>query len=390
MASVTLDKITKVYPNGFQAVSELSLELADGEFLVLVGPSGCGKSTALRMIAGLEQISGGDLYVGDRRVNDVAPKDRDIAMVFQNYALYPQMTVAENIGFPLRLRKVPKAERKAQVEDSARILELTEQLDKKPANLSGGQRQRVAMGRAIVREPKLFLMDEPLSNLDAKLRVQMRADIAGIQHELGVTTFYVTHDQVEAMTMGDRVAVIKDGHLQQVASPENLYDSPDNVFVAAFIGSPSMNLYEATVTEAGGDLSVQLGNQSLGLDGSMLDRRPALRAYLGTPVVVGIRPEDMEDAAVAPDHPSDRRLEATIDVREALGAETLMHFVVEAPPVDSGDPDALDELGEEDQSRSTARFSAASRARPGDRIQVNVETSKMHFFDRASHLAIRS
>ena len=390
MASVTLDKITKVYPNGFQAVSELSLELADGEFLVLVGPSGCGKSTALRMIAGLEQISGGDLYVGDRRVNDVAPKDRDIAMVFQNYALYPQMTVAENIGFPLRLRKVPKAERKAQVEDSARILELTEQLDKKPANLSGGQRQRVAMGRAIVREPKLFLMDEPLSNLDAKLRVQMRADIAGIQHELGVTTFYVTHDQVEAMTMGDRVAVIKDGHLQQVASPENLYDSPDNVFVAAFIGSPSMNLYEATVTEAGGALSVQLGNQSLRLDESMLDRRPALRAYLGTPVVVGIRPEDIEDAAVAPDHPSDQRLEATIDVREALGAETLMHFVVEAPPVDSGDPDALDELGEEDQSRSTARFSAATTARPGDRIQVNVETSKMHFFDRASHLAIRS
>ena len=390
MASVTLDKITKVYPNGFQAVSELSLDLADGEFLVLVGPSGCGKSTALRMIAGLEQISGGDLYVGDRRVNDVPPKDRDIAMVFQNYALYPQMTVAENIGFPLRLRKVPKAERKAKVEDSARILELSEQLDKKPANLSGGQRQRVAMGRAIVREPKLFLMDEPLSNLDAKLRVQMRADIAGIQRELGVTTFYVTHDQVEAMTMGDRVAVIKDGHLQQVASPEDLYDSPDNVFVAAFIGSPSMNLYEATVTESGGALSVQLGNQSLGLDASMLDRRPALRAHLGEPVVVGIRPEDMEDAAVAPDHPSDQRIDATIDVREALGAETLMHFVVEAPPVESGDPDALDELGEEDQSRSTARFSAASTARPGDRIQVNVETSKMHFFDRSSHLAIRS
>ena len=389
MASVTLDKITKVYPNGFQAVSELSLDLADGEFLVLVGPSGCGKSTALRMIAGLEQISGGDLYVGDRRVNDVAPKDRDIAMVFQNYALYPQMTVADNIGFPLRLRKVPKAERKLKVEDSARILELTEQLDKKPANLSGGQRQRVAMGRAIVREPKLFLMDEPLSNLDAKLRVQMRADIAGIQRELGVTTFYVTHDQVEAMTMGDRVAVIKDGHLQQVASPEDLYDSPDNVFVAAFIGSPSMNLYEATVTEAGEALSVQLGSQNLGLDASMLDRRPALRAHLGKPVVVGIRPEDMEDAAVAPDHPSDQRLEATIDVREALGAETLMHFVVEAPPVESGDPDALDELGDEDQSRSTARFSAATMARPGDRIQINVDTSKMHFFDRSSHLAIR-
>ena len=222
MASVTLDKITKIYPNGFQAVTDLSLELQDGEFLVLVGPSGCGKSTALRMIAGLEDLSGGDLFVGDRRVNDVAPKDRDIAMVFQNYALYPQMTVAENIGFPLRLRKISKAERASQVAEAARVLELTEQLDKKPSTLSGGQRQRVAMGRAIVRRPALFLMDEPLSNLDAKLRVQMRADIAGIQRDLGVTTFYVTHDQVEAMTMGDRVAVIKDGILQQVAPPEEL------------------------------------------------------------------------------------------------------------------------------------------------------------------------
>ena len=390
MADVRLDKITKVYPNGFQAVTDLSLELSDGEFLVLVGPSGCGKSTALRMIAGLEEISGGDLYVGDRHMNDVAAKDRDIAMVFQSYALYPQMSVAENIGFPLRLRKVPKAERRKQVEHAAKILEITEQLDKKPSNLSGGQRQRVAMGRAIVREPALFLMDEPLSNLDAKLRVQMRADIAGIQRDLGVTTFYVTHDQVEAMTMGDRVAVIKDGYLQQVASPESLYAEPDNVFVAAFIGSPHMNLYEGLVVEEADGLVVCLGDQRLALDARVLDHRPALRAHIDQPVVVGIRPEDMEDAAVVTDHPDDRRLEAEVDVREALGAETLMHFGLAVPSVDSGDPDALDELGAENQSRCTARFSAETEARPGDRIRVNVSTEKMHFFDRSSHLAVRS
>ncbi|SVA11584.1 uncharacterized protein METZ01_LOCUS64438 [marine metagenome] len=390
MADVRLDKITKVYPNGFQAVTELTLELNDGEFLVLVGPSGCGKSTALRMIAGLEEITDGDLYVGDRRMNDVAAKDRDIAMVFQSYALYPQMSVADNIGFPLRLRKVPKAERRKQVEHAAQVLEITEQLDKKPSNLSGGQRQRVAMGRAIVREPELFLMDEPLSNLDAKLRVQMRADIAGIQRDLGVTTFYVTHDQVEAMTMGDRVAVIKDGHLQQVASPESLYAEPDNVFVAAFIGSPHMNLYEGMVVEEGDELAVRLGAQRLALDASVLNRRPALRAQIGQPVVVGIRPEDMEDAAVVTDHPDDQRLEAEVDVREALGAETLMHFGLAVPSVNSGDPDALDELGAEDKSRCTARFSADTEARPGDQIRVNVTTEKMHFFDRSSHLAVRS
>ena len=390
MADVRLDKITKVYPNGFQAVTELTLELKDGEFLVLVGPSGCGKYTALRMIAGLEEITDGDLYVGDRRMNDVAAKDRDIAMVFQSYALYPQMSVADNIGFPLRLRKVPKAERRKQVEHAAQILEITEQLDKKPSNLSGGQRQRVAMGRAIVREPELFLMDEPLSNLDAKLRVQMRADIAGIQRDLSVTTFYVTHDQVEAMTMGDRVAVIKDGYLQQVASPESLYAEPDNVFVAAFIGSPHMNLYEGMVEEEGDELAVRLGAQRLALDASVLNRRPALRAQIGQPVVVGIRPEDMEDAAVVTDHPDDQRLEAEVDVREALGAETLMHFGLAVPSVNSGDPDALDELSAEDKSRCTARFSADTEARPGDQIRVNVTTEKMHFFDRSSHLAVRS
>ncbi|MEM9465977.1 MAG: sn-glycerol-3-phosphate ABC transporter ATP-binding protein UgpC [Actinomycetota bacterium] len=389
MAPVTLDKITKIYPNGFQAVTDLSLELEDGEFMVLVGPSGCGKSTALRMIAGLEDISGGELVIDGKTVNDVEPKDRDIAMVFQNYALYPQMSVRENIAFPLKLRKVIKGELHRQVEEAAQILELTEQLDKKPGQLSGGQRQRVAMGRAIVRRPKLFLMDEPLSNLDAKLRVQMRADIAGIQRDLGVTTFYVTHDQVEAMTMGDRVAVIKDGHLQQVDAPEALYEHPDNVFVAAFIGSPSMNLFEGVVSEADGGYAVQLGSQSIAVPAEVVDARPALAGYLGESVVVGIRPEDLDDAAVFPDHPADQRMRATIDVREALGAETLMHFGVDAPHVDSGDPDALDELGDESSSRCTGRFSPLSRAQVGDAIELTVNAAKFHFFDRSSHLAIR-
>ena len=385
MAEVRLDGITKVYPNGFQAVTDLSLELADGEFLVLVGPSGCGKSTALRMIAGLEEISGGDLFVGDRRVNDVAPKDRDIAMVFQNYALYPQMSVRENIGFPLRLRKVAKDDASDQVGDAARILELMEQLDKKPATLSGGQRQRVAMGRAIVRRPSVFLMDEPLSNLDAKLRVQMRAEIAGIQRDLGVTTFYVTHDQVEAMTMGDRVAVIKDGVLQQVAAPEDLYANPANVFVAAFIGSPSMNLYEGRVTKTGDDFAVQLGDQTVAVPDHVVTGRTGLEGRIGENLVVGIRPEDLEDASVNPSHPDTQRLRATVDVREALGAETLLHFGIAAPHVDSGDPDALEELGDADVSRCTARCSPRSTARVGETIDLNVDAERFHFFDPTSH-----
>ena len=385
MAGVKLDKITKVYPNGFQAVSGLSLELEDGEFMVLVGPSGCGKSTALRMIAGLEEISSGDLFVGDRRVNDVAPKDRDIAMVFQNYALYPQMSVRENIGFPLRLKKLPKQDRLDQVDGAARILELMKQLDKKPATLSGGQRQRVAMGRAIVRRPSAFLMDEPLSNLDAKLRVQMRAEIASIQRDLGVTTFYVTHDQVEAMTMGDRVAVIKDGVLQQVAAPEDLYANPANVFVAAFIGSPSMNLYEGTITNAGGDYSVRLGDQSINVPDHVITSRDSLVGRIGEPLVVGIRPEDLEDAAVNTGHPEDQQLHATIDVREALGAETLLHFGLRAPHVDSGDPDALDELGDDSFSRCTARCSPRSTAKVGESVQITVDASRLHFFDKSTH-----
>ena len=389
MATVTLSELTKVYSNGFEAVTDLSLTLDDGEFLVLVGPSGCGKSTALRMIAGLEKITSGDLYVGDRRLNDVAPKDRDIAMVFQNYALYPQMTVAENIGFPLKLRKVSKADRNEQVRQAARVLELTDYLDSKPAQLSGGQRQRVAMGRAIVRRPELFLMDEPLSNLDAKLRVQMRADIAGIQREFGVTTFYVTHDQVEAMTMGDRVAVIKDGVLQQVDSPEDLYAHPANAFVAAFIGSPSMNLYEATLRRSedpSGDCQIDLGDQRLAVPAEVVAARPALAGYLNQPIVLGFRPEHLEDAAVATEHPDNQRLDAVVDVREALGAETLVHFNLNAQGVESGDPDALDEM--RDTGRCTARFAAETRARVGDRIRVNVDVRNLHFFDRQSHLAI--
>ena len=395
MATVALNELTKVYPNGFEAVTDLSLTLADGEFLVLVGPSGCGKSTALRMIAGLEKITSGDLFVGERRLNDVPPKDRDIAMVFQNYALYPQMSVAENIGFPLKLRKVRKNERNEQVQAAARVLELTDYLDRKPAQLSGGQRQRVAMGRAIVRRPELFLMDEPLSNLDAKLRVQMRADIAGIQREFGVTTFYVTHDQVEAMTMGDRVAVIKDGVLQQVDSPEDLYARPANAFVAAFIGSPSMNLYEATLSRvessdaaSDGACLLTLGDQRLTIPASVVAAQPALAEHFDQPVVVGIRPEHLEDGAVVTEHPDDQRLDVVVGVREALGAETLVHFNLNAQSVESGDPDALDEM--RDTGRCTARFAAETRARVGDAIRVNVDVGNLHFFDRQSHLAIRS
>jgi len=295
MANVTLEKVTKVYPNGLKAVSDLDLEVADGEFMVLVGPSGCGKTTALRMVAGLEDITSGELKIGDRVVNDVSPKDRDIAMVFQNYALYPHMTVAENIGFALKLRKTPKDELQRKVKEAAQILGLTEYLDRKPGQLSGGQRQRVAMGRAIVREPSVFLMDEPLSNLDAKLRVQMRAEVSRIQRRLGVATFYVTHDQVEAMTMGDRVAVMRGGVLQQCDAPQVLYERPANLFVAAFIGSPAMNLYEVGLDGTSGGLEIVIGNQRLTIPERKLVERPGLANYRGRQVVVGIRPEHLAE-----------------------------------------------------------------------------------------------
>ena len=390
MAKVSLEGLDKVYPNGFQAVSDLSLTLEDGEFLVLVGPSGCGKSTALRMIAGLEDITAGKLTIGDRVVNDVHPKDRDVAMVFQNYALYPHMTVAENIGFALKLAKVPRPEIKERVLNAARTLELEEQLDKKPGQLSGGQRQRVAMGRAIVRQPALFLMDEPLSNLDAKLRVQMRAEIAALQRDLGVTTFYVTHDQVEAMTMGDRVAVIKDGVLQQVDTPQRLYDHPVNIFVAAFIGSPSMNLYSATIEVADDDaITVNLGSNRLHGPASVLADRPGLRAYDGKPVTVGVRPEDLDDATLNPDHPADQRLTATVALVEALGSEIMVHFTVDAPAVDAGDPDAIDDVTTQgDRSRCVARFNPRSLVALREPVEVAVNVARFHYFDPDSGQAI--
>ena len=383
MAPVTLDKITKVYPNGFQAVTDLSLELEDGEFMVLVGPSGCGKSTALRMIAGLEDITDGSLVIDGKTVNEVEPKDR--TSPWKQRAL--SADVSEKTCVPFEAPKGREGALHRQVQEAAEILELTEQLDKAwPA--FGGQRQRVAMGRAIVRRPAVS-HGRASSNLDAA--AQTRADIAGIQRELGVTTFYVTHDQVEAMTAGDRVAVIKDGHLQQVDAPENLYANPDNVFVAAFIGSPSMNLFEGVVSRDGstGAYSVQLGSQSIAVPTEAIEARPALASYLDQPVVVGIRPEDLDDAAIFPDHPGDQRIHATIDVREALGAETLVHFGVDAPHVDSGDPDALDELGDESSSRCTGRFSPLTEANVGETIQITVNASKFHFFDKTSHLAIR-
>ena len=390
MATVTLDAVNKVYENGFHAIHDLSLDIADKEFLVLVGPSGCGKSTALRMVAGLETITSGTMQIGDRVVNEVEPKDRDIAMVFQNYALYPHMTVYDNIGFALKLAKVPKEEIDTRVRKAAAILELETYLDRKPGQLSGGQRQRVAMGRAIVRQPAAFLMDEPLSNLDAKLRVQMRAEIAALQRELGVTTVYVTHDQVEAMTMGDRVAVLKDGYLQQVDTPQNLYDRPDNVFVAAFIGSPSMNLYEGTLRVGADGSSVALGSQTVALAEATLAARPGLRARDGQTVIVGIRPEDFEDAEFAKDIPENQRLDATVSLTESLGSEIMVHFRLDAPTVDSGDPDAMEEKTGLDVANAVGRFHPRSRVRVGDPVSVAVTSENLHFFDDRTREAIWS
>ena len=386
MARVSLDGINKVYENGFHAIHDLSLDIADNEFLVLVGPSGCGKSTALRMVAGLESITSGELMIDDRVVNDVEPKDRDIAMVFQNYALYPHMSVFDNIGFALKLARVPKPEIDSRVRKAASILELEPYLSRKPGQLSGGQRQRVAMGRAIVRQPKAFLMDEPLSNLDAKLRVQMRAEIARLQRDLGVTTIYVTHDQVEAMTMGHRVAVLKDGYLQQVDTPQKLYDSPVNVFVAAFIGSPSMNLYEGVLT-LNGESSIVIGDQRLSLPADLKARRPALQPYNGQKVVVGIRPEDFEDAAVTKDAPADRRMKATVRLVEALGSELMVHFSIDAKRVVSGDPDAPEVLGD-GVATAAARFSPRPRVRVDEDVDITVATENMHFFDAKTQQAI--
>ena len=394
MADVVLEDVNKEYDNGFRAVTDLNLEINEAEFLVMVGPSGCGKSTTLRMIAGLEDISSGTLKIGDRVVNELPPKDRDIAMVFQNYALYPHMSVYDNIAFSLKLARRPRTEIKERVSEVARILELESQLDKRPAHLSGGQRQRVAMGRAIVRRPRVFLLDEPLSNLDAKLRVQMRAEITALQREVGITTFYVTHDQVEAMTMADRVAVISAGVLQQVDTPMTLFNEPDNIFVAAFIGSPSMNIMEGVLTRNGQGLQLALGDQSLAVPGDVLNRRPALEGYLNGKVAVGLRPKDLEDASVVSDHPADQRIRASVLHTEALGFEIIAYFDMDAKPVLSKEALELSDeeisAAETSSTRVHARFNPTTAVRAGDTIDVAVTVENAHFFDLDSGLAIRS
>ncbi|HWM18327.1 MAG TPA: sn-glycerol-3-phosphate ABC transporter ATP-binding protein UgpC [Ilumatobacteraceae bacterium] len=381
MGNIVLNEIDKVYDNGFHAVHKLSLDVADGEFLVLVGPSGCGKSTALRMIAGLETITSGELRIGDKVVNDLEPKDRDIAMVFQSYALYPHLTVRDNIAFALKLKKMPKNEINERVEKAARILELTENLDRKPGQLSGGQRQRVAMGRAIVRQPQAFLMDEPLSNLDAKLRVQMRAEVSKLQHTLNVTTVYVTHDQIEAMTMGDRVAVLSRGILQQVGTPQDLYDHPDNLFVGAFIGSPQMNLLEATVSSNGGGTTLKFGSSTLTVPASVLAKAPSLAGHDGRRVAVGIRPEHL---SVGTDGAADT-ISGVVDVREGLGSEVILHITTDAVGVDTS---AAENTAATSDRVVVARVEPHATAQPGERASLTVDTSYLHVFDLETGLAL--
>jgi multiple sugar transport system ATP-binding protein len=399
VAAVTFEGVSKIYPDGTRAVSEMDLGIRDGEFMVLVGPSGCGKTTALRMVAGLEEISEGELRIGERVVNDMPPRSRDIAMVFQSYALYPHLTVFDNIAFGLRLRKMPKQEIEKRVRETARVLDLEPFLDRKPRALSGGQRQRVAMGRAIVRQPQAFLMDEPLSNLDAKLRVQMRAEISQLQNRLGVTTIYVTHDQVEAMTMGDRVAVMRKGELQQVATPQELYDKPVNLFVGGFIGSPAMNIIEATLERADGGLAAVAGSQRIVLGEETLKARPALKDYEGETVVLGIRPEDLEDAELATDVPADRRIKGEVALTEALGSEIVVHMLTEAKPAvtedvrelaqDIGAESTVAQLEEEGRGAIlVGRFGARSRVKMGESVDVAVDTRALHFFDPETGLGI--
>ena len=391
MATITFERVTKVYEDGTEAVSELDLQIGDGEFMVLVGPSGCGKSTGLKMVAGLEGVSEGTITIGDRVVNELPPKDRDVAMVFQDYALYPHMTVFDNMAFALKIRGLGKAGIDKRVRDTAEILGIEELLDRLPKMLSGGQRQRVAMGRAIVREPQAFLMDEPLSNLDAKLRVQMRAEIRRIQQDLETTTIFVTHDQTEAMTMGDRVAVLRRGYLQQVDTPEALYERPNNLFVGGFIGSPAMNMVEATIARENGGLVARFGSNHLELDPGLVAQRPSLAGYEGRRVVVGIRPEHLEDPHFVPDAPDGRRIRAKVDLREALGSEVLAHFTVDAPPVLTDDTrelarerdaaEALEESAEERVTSFVAKLDARTELRPGDATELVVDTSRLHLFD---------
>ncbi|MDV7197572.1 sn-glycerol-3-phosphate ABC transporter ATP-binding protein UgpC [Rhodococcus kroppenstedtii] len=381
MAEIVLDKVTKLYPDGAAAVSDVDITIADGEFIILVGPSGCGKSTTLNMIAGLEDISSGELRIAGERVNERAPKDRDIAMVFQSYALYPHMTVRDNIAFPLTLAKMSKSEINQKVEEAANILDLGQHLDRKPSNLSGGQRQRVAMGRAIVRSPKAFLMDEPLSNLDAKLRVQMRTEIAQLQNRLGTTTVYVTHDQTEAMTLGDRVVVLRGGLVQQIGSPQELYDHPRNLFVAGFIGSPSMNFLPGTLTDAG--VRTPLGD--IALDGEARQKVAGKNAK--GEVVVGIRPEHLEDAALMESYQriDGSTFSARVDVLESMGSDKYVYFSAEGPGVSSRELDELAaDAGTDVTGQLVARVAAESRARIGEKIDLWFDPRRVQVFDTES------
>jgi multiple sugar transport system ATP-binding protein len=392
MASVTFAAAGKIFPNGTRALSSFDLEVRDGEFMVFVGPSGCGKTTALRIVAGLEELSEGSIRIGDRVVNDLEPQERDVAMVFQNYALYPHMSVRDNIAFGLKMRKVARAERARRVDEIGRVLGLGDLLDRKPRQLSGGQRQRVAMGRAIVRDPAVFLMDEPLSNLDARLRVQMRAEISRIQHEVSATTIYVTHDQVEAMTMGDRVAVLRRGRLQQVDDPQQLFDEPVNLFVASFIGSPEMNLLEGTVEREGDGLVVRLGQDVLPVPRA----QPGLGAYAGRRVAVGIRPEYA--SAVDGDRP---RLHGRLRLAEPLGAESLVHAELDVAPVLSeevlevaqdADAAAVEELhvaAQQERTPFLARFDGTVRRAVDEPIEIGIDVSRLYFFDLRTGAAIR-
>jgi multiple sugar transport system ATP-binding protein len=394
MAQIVLDHVDKVYPGGVKAVDGLNLDIEDGEFMVLVGPSGCGKSTALRSIAGLDEVSSGTISIGGRVVNDLPPKDRDIAMVFQNYALYPHMTVWQNLAFGLQQRKAPKEDIKRRVADVAKMLGLSDFLQRKPSALSGGQRQRVAMGRAIVREPQAFLMDEPLSNLDAKLRVSMRGSLSALHDRLGVTTVYVTHDQVEAMTLGQRVCVLREGKLQQVDTPQTLFNAPVNLFVAGFIGSPAMNFVTARLARDNGTAAT-FASYRLPVPDSVMSGLPGLDRYIGRDIILGIRPSDFEDATLA--EPGWARMPATATVTEELGSEIHVLFTIDAPQVehasisqamagDDGDEAALPLEG--DKALWTARVASRSGVRPGQPIELAVDTSRLHFFDPDSGLAI--